>query len=158
MRAWFLAFLTVCNIGLAQDSIPSPDGRFAAYLSRNPTHGIGKQLFVRYSGLSDGRRLLLANDRSMDAQWSPDSRFVAVTNYTDPHISVVLVFAIRSHGTGAPDAQLLFISPHPGVYDTKWAVSGWDTSHRAILLEKRVAGAEPQRMRFSIGTTPLQSP
>ena len=143
---------------LAQDSIPSPNSRFVAYFSPNPTHGIGKRLFVRCAASSEPGPLLLSNDRSMDAQWSPDSRFLAVTNYTDPHISVVLVFSIRSRGKAAPDAQLLFISPASGVYDTKWFVSGWDIAHRTILLEKRVAGSEPQSMRFVIGTKPLQLP
>jgi hypothetical protein len=124
IRAWFLALLMFGGTALAQDSIPSPDGQYLADLSRNPTHGIGKRLFLRYSRGRHPGRLLIANDRSMDAQWSPDSRFLAVTNYTDPHISVVLVFGIRNRSTAEPDAPLLFISPSPGVYDTKWAVSG----------------------------------
>ena len=146
------------STAVAQDSIPSPDGRYVADLSRNPTHGIGKQLFRRYADGRESGRFLLANDRWMETQWSPDSRFLAVTNHTDGHISVVLVFGIRSRGTAEPDTQLLFVSPSPGVYDTKWAVSGWDTPRRAIMLEKRVAGAKPQQMRFSIGTTPLALP
>ena len=158
MSRWCIALLAVCTAAIAQDSIPSPDGRFAAYLIPNPTHGIGKRLFVKFAGSKDSGRMLLENDRSMDAGWSPDSRFLTVTNHTDPHITVVLVFQISDHGN-IPDAQLFFISPNPGVWDTKWFVSGWDTSHRAILLEKRVAGEERQpNKRFPIGTKPLQLP
>ncbi len=158
MSRWCVALLAVCTTAIAQDSIPSPDGRFVAYLTTNPTHGIGKRLSVKFAGTKDSGRLLLENDRSMDAEWSPDSKFLAVTNHTDPHITVVLVFQIGDHGS-IPDAQLFFISPDPGVWDTKWFVSGWDTWHRAILLEKRVAGEEPQpNKRFPIGTKPVQLP
>ena len=158
MSRWCIALLAVCTTAVAQDSIPSPDGRLVAYRTPNPTHGIGKRLFVRFASSNDSGRLLLENDRSMDAQWSPDSKFLAVTNYTDPHISVVLVFGIGSHAK-APDAQLLLISPDPGVWDTKWFVSGWDTSHRTILLQKRTAGEEPApKKRFRIGNKPLELP
>src|SRR5437763_756216 len=118
-----IALLALCTTAVAEDSIPSPDGRFVAYRTPNPTHGIGKRLFVRFAHGTDPGRLLLENDRYMDAQWSPDSRFLAVTNYTDPDISVVLVFGIRGQ-RAVPDAQLFFISPDPGVWDTKWFVSG----------------------------------
>jgi len=158
MRPWLIALLAFCTTALAQESIPSPNGRFVAYTSANPTHGIGKQLFVRSAHSDAAGRLLLANDRSLGAQWSPDSRFLAVTNHTDPHVSVVLVFGIRSSQKVVPDAELLFVSPDPGTFDTKWVVSGWDASHRAILLEKHVAGAEPQPKRFSIGSKSLQLP
>jgi hypothetical protein len=153
-----MALFAVCATAIAQDSIPSPDGRLIVHRTPNPTHGIGKRLFVRLANSNDPGRLLLENDRSMDAQWSPDSKFLAVTNYTDPHMSVVLVFGIRSHGK-APDAELLFISPDPGVWDTKWIVSGWDTPHRTILLQKRVAGKESVPIkRFRIGNKPLELP
>jgi len=158
MRCWPIALLAFCTTALAQDSIPSPNGRFAAYTATNPMHGIGKQLLVRSAQSRATGRLLLANDRSREAQWSPDSRFLAVTNHTDPHISVVLVFGIHGSPKAAPDAELLFVSPDPGTFDTKWVVSGWDTPHRAILLEKHVAGVDAQPMRFSIGTKPLQLP
>jgi dipeptidyl aminopeptidase/acylaminoacyl peptidase len=142
----------------AQDAIRSPDGRFVAYRTPNPTHGIGKRLFVTFASTNNSGRLLLENDRNMDAQWSPDSKFLAVTNYTDPHITVVLVFQVSDRGS-MPDARLVFISPDPGAWDTKWFVSGWDTSHRTILLEKRVAGEESQaKKRFRIGTKALELP
>lgn len=158
MSRWCIALLAVCTTAIAQDFIPSPDGRFVAYRTPNSTHGIGERLFVRFASTSDSGRLLLQNNRNMDAQWSPDSTFLAVTNHTDPHITVVLVFRISGHGS-IPYAQLVFISPDSGVWDTKWFVSGWDISHRTILLEKRVAGEEPKpNERFRIGNKPLQLP
>ena len=108
MRLLAAAVLLLSSTALSQQTIPSPNGRFVAYLTPNPRHGIGKQLFVRATK-GEQARLLLFNDRSMDAEWSPDSRFLAVTNYTDPHVSVVLVFSVAGHGSARPNAQLLFV-------------------------------------------------
>jgi hypothetical protein len=160
MRRWAITMLALCTTAVAQDSIPSPDGRFIAYHTPNLRDGLGQRLFVRFARDAAPTRLLLQNDHytdAIDAQWSPDSQFLAITNHTDPHITVVLVFGI--HGDGQiPDAQLLFVSPEPGAWDIKWFVFGWDISHRSILLEKHVPGAEPQQRTFRIGTTTLRLP
>jgi len=161
MRRWAITVIALWTTAVAQDSIPSPDGRLIAYRTPNLRDGLGQRLFVRLARDAAPSRLLLQNDHYMDAidaQWSPDSKFLAVTNHTDPHVTVVLVFRVSGHGS-IPDAQLVFISPDPGVWDTKWFVSGWDTSSRTILLEKHVAGEQPERSkRFRIGTKSLELP
>src|SRR5438094_3650541 len=64
MSRWCLALLAVWTAAIAQDSIPSPDGRFVAYLTLNPTHGIGKRLFVKFAG-DQGFRAHVTRERPL---------------------------------------------------------------------------------------------
>jgi hypothetical protein len=160
MRLSVLLLFLVAVTTRAQTPFVSPDGRFEGSITPNVEDGVGQKLWVRSNRPSAPSRLILANNRWLEAQWSPDSRFLAVTNHTDGHISVVLVFGIRasaSHKIAEP--RLYFISPDPGRYDVKWHVVGWDTQQRSIFLHKSVAGnPAPERQRFAIGHTPLVMP
>ena len=91
-------------------------------------------------------------------KWSPDSRFLAVINHLDGHISDVYVFS-----AGAADAAptLLYHTPDLRTYDIKWEVTGWDAERREIILDKEVKHEMPGKITHEkvvarIGTEPLK--
>lgn len=65
--------------------------------------------------------------RYLAAQWSPGSRFLAVTDHVDGHISDVSIHRVTA--TASPEGvriELRDQTPEPGTYDTKWEVAGWN--------------------------------
>src|ERR1043166_5388968 len=77
----------------------SPNGEFEAYTIPANEDGSGMKLFLRLANSRDAGVLLRGNKRLVDAKWSSDSRFLAVIDHLDGHISDVYVF-----GVGAADA------------------------------------------------------
>ena len=148
----------------AYERFVSPDQRFEAYTTPHWSDGTGMVLFLRRFGLSDTGLRLHGNNRWIDAHWSPDSRFLAMIDHPDGHVSDVYVYGISSPGRGkTPIATLLYHSPRPWTYDVKWEVLGWRLSRRSIILKKemRDQGAGPiQRSTIvgRIGTTALKAP
>lgn len=74
----------------------SPNGEFEAYTIAANEEGTGMQLFMRGANSPDPGVLLRQNNRWIDAKWSHDSRFLAVIDHLDGHISDVYVFDVAS--------------------------------------------------------------
>ena len=143
MRAIHLAAFLCCGVlsetAWADERIVSPDHQFEAYTTGNHSDGTGMKLFVHRVGSDEAGVLLASNDRWLDAKWSPDSRFLAVGNHFDGHISDVYVFGVGSStALPKPEVVLYAHSPNLDAYDVQWEVAGWSVRRRDILLKKAV--------------------
>ena len=157
MRAVYFIMLLWCGAlpitANAYEHFTSPDGKFEAYTTADTEDGHGMKLFVRPSGDSESGILLATNGRWLDAQWSPDSHFLAVGDHWDGHINDIYVFGIRRDTPSSmPKATLYAHSPNVSVYDVQWEVAAWNLRHRDILLKKTVKfEAVAGRLRLHIG-------
>jgi len=158
MRALcILAAVLLATQASAYERFVSPNSKFEAYTTAHWPDGTGMKLFLRRAGARDAGALLKENNRWIDAKWSPDSRFLAVIDHLDGHISDVYVFGVTSADT-AP--TLLYHTPDLRTYDVKWKVTGWDIARREIVLRKDVKHEGPGRITEEkvvarIGTKPL---
>lgn len=142
----------------AQSQFVSPNGNFEAYTIPANDDGTGMKLFLRRAKSREPGALLRQNNRWIDANWSPDSRFLAVIDHLDGHISDVYVFAVASIDA-AP--TLLYHTPDLHKYDVKWEVRGWNLTRREVLLDKEIKHEFPGRITHKkiaahIGTNPLR--
>jgi hypothetical protein len=133
------------------------------------------RLFLRAAGSSDAGVLLRENERWIRAAWSPDSRFLAVIDGSDGHVTDVFVYRVlpsrgaatkatyssfQSLGEVAAFAQaprvvaeLCYHTPNPWTYDVQWDVAGWEVSRSAILLAKHSRAAKPTTIRVVLDST-----
>jgi len=161
MRA-LLAMSLLLAVKLLADEhhFASPNGEFEAYTIAANDDGTGMKLFLRPANSPNAGVLLRQNDRWIDAKWSPDSRFLAVIDHLDGHMSDVYVFGVTAADT-AP--VLLYHTPDLHSYDVKWEVTGWDTSRREVVLDKEMKQKTPDEITHEkvvarIGTEPLKLP
>ena len=119
----------------AEHQFVSPNGEFEAYTIAANEDGTGMKLYLRPENSGDSGVLLRQNDRWIDAKWSPESRFVAVIDHLDGHISDVYVFGVA---TADASPTLFYHTPDLRSYDVKWEVTGWDESRREVVLDKEV--------------------
>ena len=77
-----------------EQNFMSPDGKFQAYTIAANEDRTGMKLFLRCANSRDAGVLLRQNNRWIDAKWSPDSRFLAVIDHLDGHISDVYIFGV----------------------------------------------------------------
>ena len=159
MRALcMLAAVLLATQARAYERFVSPNSKFEAYTTAHWPNGTGMKLFLRRAGARDAGALLKENNRWIDAKWSPDSRFLAVIDHLDGHISDVHVFGVTS-ADAAP--TLLYHTPDLRTYDVKWEVTGWNIAQREIVLRKDVKHEGPGRITHKkvvarIGTKPLK--
>jgi hypothetical protein len=159
MRALLaVSILFVANTLADDHHFVSTDGEFEAYTIAANDDGTGMKLFLRPANSANPGVLLRQNDRWIDAKWSPDSRFLAVIDHLDGHISDVYVFGVRSVNAGP---TLLYHTPDLHKYDVKWDVAGWDVSQRQVLLDKEAKQESPgkithEKIAAHIGTEPLK--
>ena len=161
MRALLLAIpvLFLADvIAASEHRFISPNGELEAYTTPANEDGSGMKLFLHRANSRDAGVLLKQNNRWIDAKWSPDSRFLAVIDHLDGHISDVYVFDV-----GAADAAptLFYHTPDLHKYDVKWEVTGWDVPRREIVLDKEVKNEFPGKITHEkivarIGTEPLK--
>ena len=141
MRAICFAVFLCCGVlsetAWAYERIVSPDHLFEAYTTSNNLDGTGMKLFVRRYGGSEPGVLLASNDRWLDARWSPNSRFLAVSNHFDGHMNDVYVFGLGDPAdSSTPKVALYAHSPNLDTYDVQWEVVGWRMRHREVLLKR----------------------
>jgi hypothetical protein len=153
-----ISILLVAEAPAGEHRFVSPNGEFEAYTIPANDDGSGAKLFLHRANSCDAGALLRQNNRWIDAKWSPDSRFLAVIDHLDGHISDVYVFSV-SGADAAP--TLLCHTPDLHKYDVKWEVTAWDVAHRQIELDKEVkhesAGSiTHQKVVARIGTEPLK--
>ena len=135
----------------------SPNGEFEAYTIAANEDGTGMKLFLRRANSTDAGVLLRQNNRWIDAKWSPDSRFLAVMDHLDGHISDVYIFAVAAVDAGP---TLVYHTPDLHRYDVQWEVIGWDVSRREVVLDKAVKHETPgsithEKIVTRIGIEPL---
>ena len=155
---WLVLTLTTAAQASAYEHFASPDGKLEAYTTANWPDGTGMKLFLRRAQAHDAGTLLWKNNRWIDAKWSPDSRFLAVVDHFDGHISNVYVFGVA---TADAEPRLLYHTPGLGTYDVKWEVMSWDVARREIILRKQVKHKTPDKITHEkvtarIGSKPLK--
>jgi len=161
MRALLAISLLLVAKALADEHhCLSPNGEFEAYTIGANDDATGMKLFLRPATSPDAGVLLRQNNRWIDARWSPDSRFLAVIDHLDGHISDVYVFEVKAGNTGP---TLLYHTPDLHSYDVKWDVAGWDAPRRQVVLNKEVKQTTPDKITHEkiiarIGTEPLKLP
>ena len=152
-----VAILLIAGALPAEHQFLSPNGEFEAYTTPANEDGTGMKLYLRGANSGDSGVLLRQNNRWMDAKWSPDSRFVAVIDHLDGHISDVYVFGVA---TADASPTLFYHTPDLHSYDVKWEVTGWDESRREVVLDKEVkhktsGGITHEKIVARIGTERL---
>jgi hypothetical protein len=161
MRALLVMSLLLVAKALADEHhFASPNGEFEAYTIAANHDGTGMKLLLRPANSPDAGVLLRQNNRWIDAKWSPDSRFLAVIDHLDGHMSDVYVFGVT---TGDAGPTLLYHTPDLHTYDVKWEFAGWDASRRQVVLDKQVKQETPGKITHEkiiarIGTEPLKLP
>jgi len=159
MRALLaISLLLVAKVLADEHHFASPNGEFEAYTIAANDDGTGMKLFLRPANSPNAGVLLRQNDRWIDAKWSPDSRFLAVIDHRDGHMSDVYVFSVRA-ADGV--STLLYYTPDLHTYDVKWEVAGWDVSRRQVILDKEAKQKTPgnithEKIVAGIGTEPLK--
>jgi hypothetical protein len=97
MRALLaLSLLFVAEAFAGEHHFASQNGEFEAYTIAANEDGSGMKLFLRPANSRDTGLLLRQNNRWIDAKWSPDSRFLALIDHLDRHISDVYVFGVAA--------------------------------------------------------------
>ena len=153
-----VAFFLIAGAPLAEHQFVSPNGEFEAYTTAANDDGSGMKLYLRRANSDDAGVLVRQSNRWSDAKWSPDSRFVAVIDHFDGHISDVYVFGVA---TADASPTLFYHTPDLHSYDVKWGVTGWVVSRREIILDKEVKHETPNRITHEnivarIGTESLE--
>jgi hypothetical protein len=159
--AIFLILLGVASSTFAvdRDKWISPDKHFLARtISRNPDE-TGCRLFLSAVGHPGLGVLLRENDRWIDATWSPDSKFLAVTDGSDGHVTDIFIYRVvrsddkesRAVVTSFPSfggiaasaespglrAELWYHTPNISTYDTQWKFAGWSHDNTSVRLTRR---------------------
>ena len=151
----------------------SPDSQFEAYTTPRNPDGTGMRAFLRMATSKATGVLLRENDRWIQTSWAPDSRYLAVIDGSDGHVTDVFIYrVIRQSETSdtkahyltfkslgevadsvlAPGmlAQLWYHTPAPWTYDVQWDVAGWDISRNLVILTKRSRGSKDSRIRVAL--------
>ena len=159
-KAIFPILLGVASSAFAvdRDSWISPDKHFLARsVSRNPDE-TGCRLLLSAAGKPELGILLRENDRWINATWSPDSKFLAITDGSDGHITDIFIYrVVRSDknessavvitfptfgGIAASAtspglrAELWYHTPRIGTYDTRWEFTGWSQDNKSARLTR----------------------
>jgi hypothetical protein len=144
----------------ADERLSAPNGLLEAFTTAKEPDGTGMKLFVRHRHSRAPAILLLQNNRWIHAQWSPDSRFLAVIDHPDGHIADVYVFGITAANPARPPiATLFYHTPELRTYDVQWDVVDWLLPARSIILKKNVHfGFRQATIVAHIGTTALKAP
>ena len=159
---WFTSlFLLASTLSAEAPRFVSPDGRFETYTTPNSPKGYGSKMFLHRAGGHATGRLLWENGRWIDAKWSPDSRFLAVIDHPDGHVTDVYIFGVSAaDATAAPSAMLLYHTPAPFTYDVKWELLAWHLKTREVVLKQEVRDQNAgtfvtHTVTATIGTKPL---
>lgn len=106
MRALCLLIMFVATTHAgAHEHLVSPDGKFEAYTTANWPDGTGMKLYLRRAQSRDAGVLLWQNNRWLEPKWSPDSRFLALIDHPDGHVSDVYVFGVTAPDAAAPNMK-----------------------------------------------------
>jgi hypothetical protein len=155
-----MSLLLVAKALADEHHFASPNGEFEAYTIAANDDGTGMKLFLRLANSPDAGVLLRQNNRWIDAKRSPDSRFLAVIDHLDGHMSDVYVFGVTAVDAGP---TLLYHTPDLHMYNVKWEVAGWDISRRQVVLDKEMKQETPGKVTHEkivarIGTETLKLP
>src|SRR4030095_10631801 len=135
-----MSLLLAAKVLADEHHFAAPNGEFEAYTIAANDDGTGMKLFLRPANSPNAGVLLRQNNRWIDAKWSPDSRFLAVIDHLDGHMSDVYVFGVTA-ADAAP--TLLYHTPDLHAYDVQWEVTDWNVARREVILEKAVTHEMP---------------
>jgi hypothetical protein len=119
----------------AAEKWSAPNGQMVCF-SRLGRRSKGEEMWIRLRSAPE-TQLLWASDSRLEAAWSPDSRFVAVTDHYDGKHHAVLVFGLAfDTAKGTLATALLFQTPLPEDREVSWQLLGWDLKKGKIILGK----------------------
>ena len=168
-----LVCLSLASSANGYENILSPDGQFEAYTTPHSPDGTGMRVILRMAGGKRAGVCLRENDRWIQTSWSPDSRYLAVIDGSDGHVTDVFIYRVirrsrtsntkahyltfKSLGEVADSAftpgvlaQLWYHTPAPSTYDVEWDVIGWDISRNIVFLAKRSRASNDIRIRVTL--------
>jgi hypothetical protein len=137
----------------------SPNGVWLCEIRRQSTQG-GNELAVRNKKARENEIIVWRSPRWLDAAWSPDSKFLAVTDHYDGHESAVFIFAVPN--IQHADFRLIFQTPRNDDIQAEWSLRNWSVERREVVLNRRVERPEEQpipkgksRYEYATFTFPL---
>ena len=159
MKINFIPLIVVAALLIQTVGAYSPDQRYEESKTPRNLDGTGTKLFLRMSGQRDAGVLLRENDRWIETSWSPDSRFLAVIDGSDGHVTDVLIYRVTSGSTTAATnvqyskfkslgeiaasiqapgfkAKLWYHTPNLFTYDVMWNLVKWDMARNLVFLRK----------------------
>jgi hypothetical protein len=96
----------------------------------------GEELWIRVRGGGEPE-LVWGSDSRLEAAWSPDSNFLAVTDHYDGSHHAVLVFGVGFDAEkGSVRTGLLFQTPIQPDREVSWKFLGWDLKKGLVKLGK----------------------
>lgn len=123
--------------------LPSPDNRWICRIQRG-AEGEGQEVTVQTARYPDSARVLWRSPRWVAVDWSPDGRFLAVTDHYDGHESKVLVFAVPD--VARKEFDLIFETPRDADKQVAWLVERWNSAKDQVVLRRKEdrLGQEPR--------------
>ncbi|MEO7101386.1 MAG: hypothetical protein ABI162_18690, partial [Luteolibacter sp.] len=180
VQSVFLIFLGTIlhSVAAERASWLSPDKQFVATcLSRN-SDGTGSRLVLSTAGPPDGGIMVRENDRWIRASWSPDSKFLEVTDGSDGHVTDIFVYRVirsemrdtkveritfpafgdivKSANASGIHAELWYHTPDIWTYDVRWEFVGWAGDNVSMRLLKHTPGAKDKRVTATF-KSPIES-
>ena len=152
---FILLFLVLTVTSEGDEKWRSPNGQLECFtqLGRDKR---GQELWIRWTGQKEKGQLVWGSPHWMEAAWSPDLRFLAVTDHDEDRRSAVLVFGITVDSVKKfIEPVLLYQTPVDGKTDVEWDVAGWNLKKREIFL-KRKEKSETVTASVPIGDQPVQ--
>ncbi len=156
----------------------SPDKQLVATCVSRNNDGTGSRLVLSTAGSPDVGIMLRENDRWITASWSPDSKFLEVTDGSDGHVTDIFVYRVTQSDVSDSDVdqitfpafgnivksakasgihvELWYHTPDIWTYDVRWEFVGWAKDNVSMRLLKHTPGAKDKRVT-AILKSPIKS-
>jgi len=150
----------------------SPDHKFLATCVPRNIDGTGSRLLLSVTGKPDSKMLLRENDRWIEVSWSPDSKFLALTDGSDGHVTDIFLYRVQASDANDTKVKLMSLpafgdiakSAHtPGIradiwyhtpniwtYDVKWEFVGWADQGASVKLTKHSRASKDEYFKISL--------
>ncbi|RYD22348.1 MAG: hypothetical protein EOP88_08395 [Verrucomicrobiaceae bacterium] len=92
---------------------------------------------VTLKALSGSRSVEIhRSDRWVEASWSPDSRWLLVTDHWDGHGANIRVYEVSgNHAAAEWKVREVYATPGPTQYDCKWSLVEWKPENGSVRLK-----------------------
>lgn len=97
--------------------------------------GYGNVVTLRSS--SGNRSVVLhASDRWVEVSWSPDSRWLLVTDHWDGHGANIRIYEVPENSAAEEwKVREVYATPDPTRYDCKWSLLEWKQKGGSVVLK-----------------------